>query len=392
MLKISDLDQMAIKNSNNKAILQLLYKNKKLTKQEISKILNISIPTVTHNINALLEEGIVREAGVADSTGGRKPVVIEFIPDARYAFGAEFSDKGLRLILTNLCSDIIEDCSFYLPEKNNINAMMTTLKEEMESILHKRHIDKAKVLGIGFAVHGVVDEESLFVKLAPNINLKDFSFKMYENWFDFPIYMENESNAAALAESILGVAKSFRNMVYVSIHRGVGCGIVIQDYVYKGKNRRAGEFGHMTVMVDGKECNCGKKGCWEMYASEKALIDMRNKYANGEVCSISEVFEEYQAGKSEAVKAVQEYINYLAIGLQNILLILDPHYIILGGSISKYADLFLNELNEKVFIPNSFYSENDTRIISSTLKENAPILGASLLPLQHIFFTNNKII
>jgi len=392
MLKISDLDQMAIKNSNNKAILQLLYKNKKLTKQEISKFLNISIPTVTHNINALIEEGIVREAGVADSTGGRKPVVIEFIPDARYAFGAEFSDKGLRLILTNLCSDIIEDCSFYLPEKNNINAMMTTLKEEMENILRKRHIDKAKVLGIGFAVHGVVDEESLFVKLAPNINLKDFSFKMYENWFDFPIYMENESNAAALAESILGVAKSFRNMVYVSIHRGVGCGIVIQDYVYKGKNRRAGEFGHMTVMVDGKECNCGKKGCWEMYASEKALIDMRNKYANGEVSSISEVFEEYQAGKPEAVKAVQEYINYLAIGLQNILLILDPHYIILGGSISKYADLFINELNEKVFIPNSFYSENDTRIISSTLKENAPILGASLLPLQHIFFTNNKII
>ena len=392
MLKIPDIDQLAIKNSNNKAILQLLYKNKKLTKQEISKVLNISIPTVTHNINALMEEGIVREAGVADSTGGRKPVVIEFIPDARYAFGAEFSDKGLRLVLTNLCSDILEDCSFSLPEKNNISAMMTILKEEIRNILHKRQIDKNKVLGVGLAIHGVVDEESLFVKLAPNINLKDFSFKMYENWFDFPIYMENESNAAALAESILGVAKSFRNMVYVSIHRGVGCGIVIQDYVYKGKNRRAGEFGHMTVMVDGKECNCGKKGCWEMYASEKALIDMRNKYANGEVSSISEVFEEYQAGKPEAVKAVQEYINYLAIGLQNILLILDPHYIILGGSISKYADLFINELNEKVFIPNSFYSENDTRIISSTLKENAPILGASLLPLQHIFFTNNKII
>jgi len=392
MLKIPDLDQLAIKNSNNKAILQLLYKNKKLTKQEISKVLNISIPTVTHNINALMEEGIVREAGVADSTGGRKPVVIEFIPDARYAFGAEFSDKGLRLVLTNLCSDILEDCSFSLPEKNNISAMMTILKEEIRNILHKRQIDKNKVLGVGLAIHGVVDEESLFVKLAPNINLKDFSFKMYEDWFDFPIYMENESNAAALAESILGVAKSFRNMVYVSIQRGVGCGIVIQDYVYKGKNRRAGEFGHMTVVVGGMQCNCGKKGCWEMYASEKALIDMRNKFGDRKVTSISDIFEEYQGGKAEAVKAIQEYIKYLAIGLQNIILILDPHYIILGGSISKHADLFLDELNRKVFIPNSFYSENDTKIFISKLKENASVLGASLLPLQHIFFTDNKII
>lgn len=392
MFKTEDLNQEAIKQNNNKAILQLLYKERQQTKQEIAKKLKISIPTVTHNVKTLMDEGLVREAGVAESTGGRKPVVVEFIPDARYAFGVELSDKGFRIILTNLDTEILEDRQVALPEHNQIEQMSAILQNVTQAMLDKRQIEKEKILGIGFAIHGTVDEERQIIELAPNVDLRDISFTPFAQQLRFPIFMENEANAAALAETILGVAKSMRNLVYVSIHRGVGTGIVIQDYVYKGKNKRAGEFGHMTISVDGKQCNCGKKGCWEMYASEKALLEMYNSTVNDPVGDIDTLFHHVEAEEEGALIILEKYLKYIAVGLQNIILTLDPHYIILGGDISKYASLFMESLKKKIFIPNSFYTEEDMRIFSSSLKGNATVLGAALLPLQQIFFTNNKII
>ena len=173
MLKLHSVDQEIIKDSNRKQILQLLYKRREMTKQEISKELEISIPTVTNNINTLIEEGILQEAGVAESTGGRKPVIVKFIPNSRYSFGVDFSLNLIRVVLTNLDSEIIYETSFPIHGFTNIAEVMKKIEAIMKCALRDKQIPLKSVLGIGFSLPGTVNEEEMFLEIAPNLKIKN---------------------------------------------------------------------------------------------------------------------------------------------------------------------------------------------------------------------------
>lgn len=392
MIISNEVNQETIKDANSKKILQLLCKENCLTKQEISKKLNISIPTVTHNINTLIDKGIVKESGTARSTGGRKPVVVEFLPNSRFSIGVELLNEKMRIVIINLKSEILVDKSIFIKNIYDVDKVMVIVNENINQILIEASIDKKNLLGIGFSVPGTVDEQNKVLELAPNLSYKKIEFHKYENFFDLEVYVENEANVSALAECTLGIAKEMRNLVYVSINDGVGTGIVIKDHLYKGKNNRAGEFGHMTIFPEGKECNCGKKGCWELYSSTKALLNIYNDISVNKVETVEKVFEAYLEKEEFAIKAIDEYVSYVAIGLQNIILIFDPHYIVIGGYISKYGNYIIEEIKKKVYIKNQFYKEKDNTILLSNLKGDSSVLGAALLPLQKVFYVNDKVI
>lgn len=379
-------------DTNRNKILSLLYKKRELTKQDIARDIGVSIPTVISNVNELLEEGLVEESGVADSTGGRKPVLVRFLPESRYSFGVDINPDRARVVLTNLDSEIKYDEVFLISDLKNINLIMERVYKLTEEAIEITAIDREKILGIGFSLPGTVNEEKFILELAPNLSIKNVDFKQFQNLFSFPIYIENEANSAAFGELILGIAKEMRNLVYISITSGVGTGIVIQDHIYKGKNKRAGEFGHMTVIPNGKLCKCGRKGCWEMYASQKSLIEDFNIISETTVNNLSDFFGLVNEGNKAAIDYFEKYLNALAVGIQNIVIILDPHYIVIGGEISEFADFYLEKLKEKVFVENSFYDRSELKIMVSKLRDKSSILGASLLPIQKMFSIEEKII
>jgi predicted NBD/HSP70 family sugar kinase len=397
LLGIKSVDQETIKTANKKMIINLLYNKRELTKQQIALETGVSIPTVINNVNELIEEGFVEEAGVAPSSGGRKPIIVSFKPNARYSFGVDITLHDFRIILTNLDSEIVDEVYRKLGDGltadsvKGINKLLANICAEIEGMINKNQLQRERVLGIGFSVPGTVNEEALVLELAPNLSLKNINFKELSEKLQLPVYIENEANAAAFAELRLGVAKDMRNLVYVSITEGMGTGIVVQDYLYKGKNKRAGEFGHMTIVKDGRGCKCGRKGCWERYASEGALLEA---YSH-EICkdiNLESFFQELAKGQSTAVRLWDEYLDYLAAGLQNIILILDPHYIVIGGPISGYEEFLIKPLREKVFIENSFFSAGDTKIFTAKFQSRASTIGAALLPLQKVFFINQKVL
>jgi predicted NBD/HSP70 family sugar kinase len=397
MFKLRNVDQVTIKDSNKKMIINLLHLQRELTKQRIAKEINVSIPTVISNVNELIEEGLVEEAGVGDSSGGRKPIIVKFKPDSRYSFGVQINIDSARVILTNLDSEILVDETLYTEAAvgenvKDINYLLHRIGERINHIIEKQHIIKKDVLGVGISLPGTVNEENRILEWAPNLDVKNISFKSIAQDFEVPIYLENEANAAAVAELKLGVAREMRNLVYISITEGMGTGIVIQDYLYKGKNKRAGEFGHMTIVKDGKLCNCGRKGCWEQYASQSALLHLYNNKQQNKVKGIQEFFDRLLSKEKLAEKVWDEYLEYLASGIQNIILILDPHYVVIGGEISDYEELLIEPLREKVFTKNSFFCREDIKILVSKLKGNSSILGASMLPLQKLFYLNDKIL
>jgi predicted NBD/HSP70 family sugar kinase len=392
MNKLKAIDQETIKALNQKKIIQLLYRNKQLTKQDISKALKISIPTVISNVKELIDQGFLDEAGVGESSGGRKPTIVRFLPDSRYSFGVCIAKDQVRIILTNLNLEIIAEGFFDMPEElGGFENIILKIRREIEHIISIHNISIDKILGIGFALPGTVNEKKLLLENAPNLKLKNISFESFQHNFEFPIFIENEANASAYAESFINFNDIISSLVFISITEGIGTGIIIGDNLYKGYNKRAGEFGHMTIIKDGKQCNCGKRGCWELYASKKALVNEYRKKFNDCDKKLSD-FLELTKNNSIAKEILDNYLGYLAEGIKNIILMLDPRDIIIGGELSNYKNLIETDLKKKVFEENSFYSEEECKISFSNLEENAAILGAALLPMEKLFYLTENII
>lgn len=382
------LDHSDIKTNNKKRIINLLTKERELTKLDISRKLDISVPTVTTIVGELKEDGMVEEAGMATSTGGRKPVIIRFLPDSRYSIGIDLGRDYVRAVLTNLDSSIIEDKKKELSVITE-SEVLNVMKVLIEDLLNSQDSIRNKLLGVGFSLPGIVNEKELRLEIAANFRLKNISFKELHDYFNVPIFLENEANAGALAESKLGIARDLNNLIYISVTEGIGGGILLSDDMYKGSQRRAGEIGHMCIIKNGRQCNCGKKGCWETYASNRALIKDYNEKSKETAKSINEVIERFQLGEEKAVQVVEEYIDNLAEGIQSLVFIFNPDYIVIGGEISKYSHIFNEKLTNKIFNNNEFYKEGDVSILFSSFGSDSNILGASLIPILDSFGFGN---
>ena len=372
----------SIKNYNRRKILSLLISKRELTKQEISLRTKISIPTVTANVNELIKEGILEESGIANSSGGRKPVLIRFLPDSRYSFGIDINVERAKIALVNLDCKILDEASFSIISFHKIEELIDKISKEIERMIKANNIDERKILGIGFSLPGTVNEKKMVLELAPNLKMKNINFKQFNNVFKLPFYIENEANAGALAEHILSGSK-INNFVYISITQGVGTGVIINGHLYKGRNQRAGEFGHMVIIPEGKQCNCGRKGCWELYVSERALL---SEYVNegGENLTLDNFMKMVYRKENLATKVWEKYVEYFSIGIENLILGLDPTAIVIGGNIARYDDLLIEPIKNNIFSKDGFEGVDDVKIVCSRFISESPLLGAALLPIQKV--------
>lgn len=382
MSKEEPITHGSIKNYNKRKILSILMSKRELTKQEIAIKTNISIPTVTTNINELIKEGIVEEAGIANSRGGRKPVLVRFVPDSRFSFGVDINVERAKIALVNLDCKIIEDTEFSIVSFSKIEDIMERIIGTVKNMISKYKIEESKILGIGFSLPGTVNEKKMILELAPNLKMKNINFKEFSNFIKMPFYIENEANAGALAEYYLS-GRKLSNFVFISITQGVGTGIIINGHLHKGRNQRAGEFGHMVVVPDGKQCNCGRKGCWELYASERSLLQSYFE-KTGRVLTIDDFMKSVSKEDPVAKEIWDEYIYYFSIGVENLILGLDPMAIIIGGNIAKYESLLVEPVKQKIFSKEGFEGIDDVKIYCSKMGSDATLLGAALIPIHKV--------
>ncbi len=247
------LDQESIKTANRNRILDLLHREKVLTKQEIAAQTGMSFPTVSSNISYLLKHGFVEEAGVGNSTGGRKPVLTRFLPDARFSFGVNIEPGGIRIIRTNLDMRILDDSMLPISRADTQKEIIRRIADAISSIIIHKGLSHSRILGIGVSVSGIVNNKSLTLEVSPGLGISGMQFKELKDLLHLPVYLENEANAAALAELKLGIAKGMRNLIYVSITHGVGSGIVMEGKLYTGAHNRAGELGHQIIIPGGRQ-------------------------------------------------------------------------------------------------------------------------------------------
>ena len=370
------LNQRDIKRSNRAAILGAFRNGGEMTKLELARMLGISITTVTTNINRLLELGFIEEASIAESTGGRKPVVLRFIKDAFYTIGVDISPSRVRLMAANLVSEILLEDSFEIDLSKCFDEILSQLADRIRDLDESLGLGKEKCLGVGISLPGVVDESARILVNAPNSHIENYSFQDFENQLGRRVYVENEANIAAFNELILGHASENENVVYVSITGGIGTGIIAAGKIFKSTGKRAGEFGHMRISGQRKLCNCGRMGCWETFSSENALKDMY-EVRTGKRSGIEDMFSDSKV----MGEIMPDYYKYLGYGLENVALSLDPEVIIIGGAISRH----LENLDENIGFESSFMTKSMPKLVLSDFGDHGSLYGASLMPLVEIF-------
>ena len=357
-------------------ILQLLQKRRELSRSEIATELGKSIPAVTAHIRALETDGFVADSGQGGWTGGRRSVMVQFRPNARTLVAADIRPGSVRAVLTDLDTTIIRERTRSLPGRPSERTFIDTIGACCREVMSELPTGCGPIVGAGLSLPGTVHSETLEMVFAPNLGLRNVQCTALERKLQLPLWIDNEANVAALAEHQFGGHGSSRHVVYVSVIEGIGVGVVIDGTIYRGARGAAGEFGHMTIVENGRQCSCGRRGCWERYASVDVLISEYHLLGgSAAVSTVDDVAEALSRGDANASAAVERILDSLAIGIENLAVGLDPDRIVVGGAItgSTGSMRLIVEQGLRSRVPR--YD-----IIASTLGDDAAIRGAALLP------------
>lgn len=255
-------------------------------------------------------------------------------------------------------------------------------------------VDEIKSIGIG--TPGSVVKKTGYIEYANNLDFSNVPAEKLMNELlpGIKVYLENDANCAALGEAVAGCGIGRNSFVAITLGTGVGAGYIYNGKVMAGCNEAGGEFGHMVIDFDGEECNCGRRGCWERYASATALVKqtkdamLKNKdskmweICGGDIDNVNgrTAFDAMRADDEAGKKVVENYINYVTIGTVNIINALQPEMICFGGGISNEKENLLAPMRAIIEkFRYSRYSELQTEICCATLGNDAGVIGAALV-------------
>jgi predicted NBD/HSP70 family sugar kinase len=248
--------------------------------------------------------------------------------------------------------------------------------------------------GIGASVAGIVDSAKSQVIYAANLgwNQVDLGAVIHELAPKIEtVTVENDAKASALAELLLGKHNIVTpNLIYLLLGAGIGAGIMVHGRILSGTSHAAGEVGHMTVVDGGEQCQCGNKGCWELYVSERApaawfASAKRSAPSTPPAQTFSDVVHAARAGDSDALNALRLWGQHIGVGIGDMISILDPEVVIVGGSITQVWDIVSDEINSSARGRGAFTKQRATAILPTSLPDSPPLLGAAALPIQKVF-------
>lgn len=267
-------------------------------------------------------------------------------------------------------------------------------KMALEAV-EKAGLKVSDIQSVGVGAPGSVNSDTGVISYSNNLDFHNAPVADYiREAIDLPVYVENDANAAAYGEFVAGSAKGTKDAVCITLGTGVGGGIIIGGKIYSGFNYAGAELGHTVIEVDGVQCSCGRKGCFEVYSSATGLIRMTKEAMDadtdskmhemmGDHVSGRLAFEAMRAGDATAKSVVDKYIKYLAAGIANTINIFQPEVLCIGGGVCNEGDALLVPLKE--LISKEIYtraSEDNTKIVIASLGNDAGIIGAAFLGLQ----------
>jgi glucokinase len=308
---------------------------------------------------------------------------------------------GIDLGGTNIVAAVVDKEYNIIAKAKTPTAMPRSAEEIFDDIakvcneaVEKSGITMDDIESIGLGTPGTVNSDGV-IEFANNLGFDHVPAKemIVERIGEKPVYVANDANCAALGEAYAGCGNGAKNFVAVTLGTGVGSGVIVDGKIVTGVNNAGGECGHMVIVVDGEPCTCGRKGCWEAYASATALINQTKlameEYPDSIMHQLAEeegkvsgrtAFDAMRHGDVAGIKVVNQYIKYVACGLINLVNALQPEIICVGGGICNEGETLLRPLRRYIESERySVYSKIQTKIMKAQLGNDAGIIGAAIL-------------
>ena len=368
-MDVNKSSQQAIKEGNLRLLFRLIHKGEAASRADLKKLTGLSATTVSTLVDELIANGLVLDAGVKETkTSGRKAVAVKVNPEGGYFLGVDVNKTSVVADVYRLDFSLEKHTEIQVESGNNFATKI------MNAI--SRATREYRILGITIGLPGVIDPESnrlVSSTVLPAEDAENIYDILADALPDIKVNLKNNSGLIALAEREFGGYIDINNLISIDINDGVGAGILTDGEIYSGSGM-AGEFGHLTVDYKGERCSCGSYGCLELYASIPAILK------STKTSSIKELNAQLALGESR--DKICEIAKVLAFGINNIVNLLNPEVIVIGGEIKKIGDYFINPLKE---ITKEIALIKDTKIEFSTLEGNSVTLGGAKFSFDEIF-------
>ncbi len=375
-----------IRDINRQIVLNYVRERSPISRAEISSETALQRSTISLIVDELKSQGLIDEIE-GESTGGRPPMLLRLRAAGPIAVGVDLGTDLTIVATSDLAGRVLEREEFQTDP-----SWEKTTRQMIDCV--KRFIQKQKgIEGIGISLPGLVDQEAGDALFIPHFKWRDWAVAdLVGAATGLPVKVDNDANAAALAELWLGrpEIREVRDFIMVLVEQGIGTGIVFDGQVYHGVAGAAGEFGHMTIGKGAPiACAAGSYECWEAFASENAaLARYAKEHHNSDgssPTSFNQLVDRALAGETDAQTALIETARYLGLGIANLLKGLSPEAVIVCGRIARAWPLIADEIKSAVEKNSVCRGLPSARIIASTLGENPNLMGALSLILAGKF-------
>ncbi|MBP1774207.1 MAG: hypothetical protein H6Q86_213 [candidate division NC10 bacterium] len=374
-----------------------------ISRAEMVNTSGLNKSTVGSLLAQLQAWGFVKEGGRSEPRPGRPGTLLDVNPDGGRLIGVEIGVGFVSVAVTDMKAEVrwrqkVDVTIAPAPSRQHQARVLETAERLVQTAIAKT-VGRHRMLGIGLGVPGLVDHKTGTLLFAPNLHWRDVPLR--DRWierFGVPVIVENEANAAALGEQMLGTAKGVDDFIYLSAGVGLGGGLVVRGELYGGTGGFAGEVGHMTIEPDGPPCNCGNRGCWETLAGPTTIIrKVREAIAAGraprqtlvgdgalEALRMDQVLQAAASGDPVVLEILGEVGCYLGIGIANLINVFNPSLVVMGGVLSLVAPYVLPRARQEVEARAVAAPRREVRILVSRFKFDACVMGGVSLILRKI--------
>lgn len=376
-----------LKNLNSNAILNLVRTNAPISGANLAKITGMRPSTIQNILKNLEKEGLVLKIGSGNSTklGGRKPTLWKICGDYGYVVGIQLELNEIQAVLVDLNSQMIGEKKIKISRFNELADIDNKVIRIIDDLLASKNIQKHQLLGIGIGVSGLVDiSDGVILKtsLLPQSQQPIQLERSLKRHFDIPIYVENDANAAALAEKWFGKAKGYDHIVFTlaMVDRdvfGIGFGLIFGNEIYRGANMFAGETNPFTLTI---------KEILKTYSDfDDDVLTIGGQNVPIDELEIHDLLKALDYQNETAIRFFKETGKIIGKELLNVVNLLDPSMIIIGGEIAKAKQFILKPIEETLHNGYTLGVERKFHLVDSSLPDHSVALGTATIILQNIF-------
>ena len=390
-------NQVQLKNYNRRSVLNYIRKNGTATKAGLASVTGLTFMAIKKILAELEELNLIRSDQMESTGIGRKAVSYAINENYRYSIGIHINKFVTGVVLMNLQGQVLA-MEKYSTDKEfaGQNEFVDVLIQAVDRVIESSGINREKILGIGVGAPGPIDYESGMMLTPPNMPILNYLplREILEENTGFPVFLNKDTNVIAFGEYWCGEAKDCNTLVYVDADMGIGSGLIIDGKLNIGANGIAGEFGHITLDINGPLCNCGNKGCLEAVSSGIAVLKALSRqleqkekhplYQKRNELLIEDVFEMAKKKDMLTMSILNQSAYYLGVAVSSLINILDPEIVIMGGILIQRYPMYFDIVKD-VADQRKVKGAKENRMLVSSLKESAGAIGAGEIVADHFF-------